>query len=243
MTPYLTPDLLLDPFSCGSPWLLQAACSPPDELVSDAQTLSHRVPKRCRTAAGTAAQVTFARQVASLCARATITRRRASAKRRENKKTGSCFWNVSSQRRESLRRGLKGVVDELFETVQSMSRDDMPAGVTQACMSARLIALLKPTGGVRSIITGTSLRTLARQFRPAVKKACAPFQPFISTRAGTDCVGHTRRFVTAASPTAGVGTYDCVSRPAMLEKLLSLPKANAKLPFLWLSYAQTSSYT
>ena len=81
-----------------------------------------------------------------------------------------------------------------------------------------MTALQKKDGGVRGIATGTSFRrlvakTLARQFAQEVEAACAPFQFALSTRAGTDCVGHAVRAATEANPQAtvlsidGVGAY------------------------------------
>ena len=40
----------------------------------------------------------------------------------------------------------------------------------------------------------------------------------------------------------GIGAYDTISRRAMLQKLLTLPKAKAMLPFVLLSYGQPSQY-
>ena len=74
--------------------------------------------------------------------------------------------------------------------------------------SATMMALQKPDGGVRGIATGTSSRrlvaeTLARQFGKAVESTCAPFQFALSTRAGTDCVGHVVRALTDENPVDG----------------------------------------
>ena len=60
---------------------------------------------------------------------------------------------------------------------------------------------------------------------------CAPFQCALSTRAGTDCVGHLLRAATDADPEAtvlsvdGIGAYDHVHRAAMLSRLLEMPRA------------------
>ena len=68
---------------------------------------------------------------------------------------------------------------------------------------------------------------------PEFESECAPFQYALSTRAGTDCVGHFLRAATDANPRAtilsvdGVGAYDHVLRSAMLERLLHMPKARA----------------
>ena len=108
-------------------------------------------------------------------------------------------------------------------------------------MSASMTALQKPDGGVRGIATGTSFRrlvarTLARQFGKAVEATCAPFQFALSTRAGTDCVGHAIRAVTDANPMCtvlsidGIGAYDHVYRSAMLAKLHEVPSLQGLLP-------------
>ena len=102
-------------------------------------------------------------------------------------------------------------------------RAEAPATVTRAFMAATMTALRKPDGGVRGIATGTSFRrlvakTLARQFGKVVESTCAPFQFALSTRAGTDCVGHTIRAMTDADPECtvlsidGIGAYDHILR-------------------------------
>ena len=68
-------------------------------------------------------------------------------------------------------------------------------------------------GGVRGTTTDTAFRrlvakTLARQFGAEVDKACAPFQFALSTRTGTDCVGHAIRAITDANPRATVLSID-----------------------------------
>ena len=73
--------------------------------------------------------------------------------------------------------------------------------MTRCLMLATMSALEKRDGGVRGIATGTSFRrlvakVLARQFSEQVEQACALFQFALSTRAGTDCVGHAIRVAT-----------------------------------------------
>ena len=78
--------------------------------------------------------------------------------------------------------------------------------------------------------------------------ACSPFQFALSTRAGTDCVGHVIRALTDANPSLtvtsidGVGAYDHVYRSAMLSKLLEVPKLRGLLPFARFAYAEPTSY-
>ena len=92
-------------------------------------------------------------------------------------------------------------------------------------------------------------RKLAKQFREVFEAECTPFQCALSTRAGTDCVGHMLRAATDANPTAtilsvdGIGAYDHVHRAAMLAWLVRVPAARALLPFARMSCARPSSYT
>ena len=92
-------------------------------------------------------------------------------------------------------------------------------------------------------------RTLAKQFAKDFETECAPFQYALSTRAGTDCVGHMVRAATDADAAAtvlsvdGIGAYDHISRSAMLERLNRIPKARAILPFVRLSYGRPSTYS
>ena len=92
-------------------------------------------------------------------------------------------------------------------------------------------------------------RTLAKQFAKDFEIECGPFQYALSTRAGTDCVGHMLRAATDSDAAAtvlsvdGIGAYDHVSRSAMLERLIRMPKARAILLFVRLSYGQPSTYS
>ena len=120
-------------------------------------------------------------------------------------------------------------------------------------MGARLTALAKPDGGVRRIATGTSVRrlaarTLAKHFTKVFEAEIAPFQDALSTRAGTDCVGHMLREATAGDLSLtilsvdGIGAYDHVLRASMLGRLRKMPGAREILPFVRLSYAQPSDF-
>ena len=140
-----------------------------------------------------------------------------------------------------------------LEAVTSLARASVPVEVTRALMSARLTALTKPDGGIRGIATGCALRRLvarilARQYMKEFESECARFQYALSTRAGTDCVGHLLRAATDADPQAtilsvdGVGGYDHVLRSTMLERLMHMPTAKAMLPFVRLSNGTPSRY-
>ena len=122
----------------------------------------------------------------------------------------------------------------LFSASEDFARGTVPPTVGRVLMVATMTALQKPDGGVRGIATGMAFRRLvakclARQFGKTVETVCSPFQFALSTRAGTDCVGHVIRALTDANPALtvtsidGVGAYDHVYRSAMLAKLLGNP--------------------
>ena len=134
---------------------------------------------------------------------------------------------------------------------EDFARATVPREVSECFMLATMTALRKRDGGVRGIATGTSFRrlvakTLARQFAHEVEAACAPFQFALSTRAGTDCVGHAVRAATEANQQAtvlsidGVGAYDYVHRSSMMAKLLEIPDLRGLLPFVRNTYGQPS---
>ena len=106
---------------------------------------------------------------------------------------------------------------------------------------ARLTAVTKKDGGVRGIASGCSLRrltarTLAKQFAKDFESECAPFQFALSTRAGTDCVGHLLNAATDVNPNVtvlsvdGVGAYDHILRAAMMSRLARMLNAKAPSP-------------
>ena len=100
----------------------------------------------------------------------------------------------------------------LFEAVSSLAQATVPPE-TGAALTARLTAPSKPDGGVRGVATGCSLRrlvagTLAKQFATEFEQECAPFQYALSTRAGTDCVGHKLRAVTDRDGSATILSVD-----------------------------------
>ena len=111
----------------------------------------------------------------------------------------------------------------LFLAAQDMARAQIPESA-RTFMLATMTALQKKDGGVRGIATGTSFRrlvakTLARQFGKVVESTCAPFQFALSTRAGTDCVGHAVRAMTDADPNATILSIDSIGglRPCLAQ--------------------------
>ena len=93
-------------------------------------------------------------------------------------------------------------------------------------------------------------RTLAKQFASVFEDECATFQYALSTRAGTDCVGHMFRAVTDANHRAttlcvdGIGANGPVLRASMLGRLATMPGGvPGMLPFVRLSCASPSTYS
>ena len=110
------------------------------------------------------------------------------------------------------------------KAAQDFARGQVPNVVCRSLMLATMTALQKNDGGVRGIATGTVFRrlvakVLARQFSDEVEVACAPLQFALSTRAGTDCVGHAIRVATELNPHL-VHRWCRSSRASMLEKLV-----------------------
>ena len=77
---------------------------------------------------------------------------------------------------------------------------------------------------------------------------CAPFQFALSTRAGTDYVGHEIRVVTERQPDVtvhsidGIGADDQVCRRSMMSKLMDVPGLQKLLSFVRKVYSQPSRY-
>ena len=144
------------------------------------------------------------------------------------------------------------VTQLLFMAAEDVARGTA-SDVSRSFMLATMTAISKRDGGVRGIATGAAFRrlvakTLARQFGAEVEKACAPFQFALSTRAGTDCVGHAIRASADANPRAtvlsidGIGGYDHVLRSAMLTKLVEVPQLQGLVPYVRSVYALPTRY-
>ena len=86
---------------------------------------------------------------------------------------------------------------------------------------------------------------MAQQLSKAVEAATAPHQYALSTKAGTECVAHALQVLTEMDPQTtivsidGVGAFDSISRKAMLEALMAMPRGSAALR---LFYGQPSRY-
>ena len=141
-----------------------------------------------------------------------------------------------------------------FSAADSLAKAEVPTEVASALFAARMTALSKKDGSARGIATGHAFRrlvarTLARQFMPQVEAACAPYQFALSTRAGTDCVGHAIRLATDLDARLtvlsinGVGAYDHVLLQAILSGLNAAREVRAILPFVRMAYASFDIFT
>ena len=141
----------------------------------------------------------------------------------------------------------------LHYVAETLARAQIPATIRKGIALGRMTALDKGSDKVRGIAAGDTFRrvvakTLAQQFAHEFDEACAPYQFALSTRAGTDCVGHALREISNQHPDKiiisldGISAYDHADRAQMLEALTKLPNACALLPFVAMFYGHTSEY-
>ena len=141
----------------------------------------------------------------------------------------------------------------LYYVANSFARAEIPESIRKGLALARMTALDKGCERVRGIAAGDTFRrvvakTLAQQHASEFDDACSPFQFALSTRAGTDCVGHGLRELTNQYPDKvvasldGISAYDHIDRAQMLESLAKLPNASSLLPFVAMFYGHTSEY-
>ena len=141
----------------------------------------------------------------------------------------------------------------LFRAGELLCQGQVAEEVVNIIRLGRLIALQKPTGGVRGIVAGEVqrrlvARTMAQQLGPAVENFRAPFQFALTTRSGCECVAHTIQTSCQADPELtltsldGVSAFDLISRRAMLEGHARVSGGAFALPFVHLFYGRPSRY-
>ena len=133
-------------------------------------------------------------------------------------------------------------------------RAELPPEIVRAMRIGRMTALQKPSGGVRGIVMGDIFRrvvsrAVAQQIAKQVEQATAPFQYALSTRCGTECVGHAIQGLTDLDPEAtvlsvdGIGAFDLVFREAMMQGFRSMEgEGPSLLPFILQFYGAPSEY-
>ena len=141
----------------------------------------------------------------------------------------------------------------LYYVAEFLARAQIPPAIRKGIALGRMTALDKGSAKVRGIAAGDTFRrvvakTLAQQFAQEFDQACSPYQFALSTRAGTDCVGHALREISNQFPDHviasldGISAYDHADRAQMLEALSALPNASSLLPFVAMFYGHTSEY-
>ena len=121
----------------------------------------------------------------------------------------------------------------LYYVAETLARAEIPESIRKGLALARMTALDKGAEKVRGIAAGDTFRrvvakTLAQQYAHEFDEACSPYQFALSTRAGTDCVGHALREISSQHPGKviisldGIGAYDHIDRAQMLESLVQL---------------------
>ena len=90
--------------------------------------------------------------------------------------------------------GPSGLTGEILRLV--LEDADVPTAVGGWLGIGRLVAVQKPSGGVRGLVVGDFLRwlasrTLAQQFADHFDAACRPYQYALSTRSGAEALAHT----------------------------------------------------
>ena len=143
---------------------------------------------------------------------------------------------------------------QLLTTAASkLARAEVPEAVVPAVRLGRMVALTKPSGGVRALVMGDAFRrlvarTLAQQLHEEFQSACAPFQCALSTKAGAEALVRATRTSTESDPRTtvlsvdGVGAYDHISRQSMLSTLADRPALAGLLPYAALFYGSPSTY-
>ena len=136
---------------------------------------------------------------------------------------------------------------------QAFAQARVPDEVLSAVRMGRITALQKPSGGIRGIVVGDSVRrlvsrTIAQQIGPAVQVATAPHQYAMSTRAGCESIAHLLQARTDQDHRAtvlsidGIGAFDLVSRESMLRGLSRVEGGDRVLPFVRQFYGSPSTY-
>ncbi|CAE7229638.1 unnamed protein product, partial [Symbiodinium pilosum] len=149
--------------------------------------------------------------------------------------------------------GLVRVRDLLVIAAQRLAQADVPDDVAAGLRLGRMVALLKPSGGIRALVMGDVFRrlvsrTLAQQFSTPLQEACAPYQYALSTRAGAEALERALRVATDMSTSTtvvsvdGVGAYDHISRKCMFDGLLASPALVPLVPLVRLFYGGDSEY-
>ena len=78
----------------------------------------------------------------------------------------------------------------LWQMAEEFVLAEVPVEVVEGIRLGQKTALRKPTGVVGDTFRWAVSRAVAQQIAASVERATAPFQCVLSTRSGTECVGH-----------------------------------------------------
>ena len=113
--------------------------------------------------------------------------------------------------------------DLLVTAAQRLAQADVPDDVAAGLCLGRMVALLKPSGGICDVFRRLVSRTLAQQFSTPLQEACAPYQYALSTRAGAEALARALRGATGMSTSTpvvsvdGIGALDHISRKCIFD--------------------------
>ena len=119
----------------------------------------------------------------------------------------------------------------------------IPSDVVAGLRIGRMVALTKPSGGVRALVMGDVFRrlvsrTCAQQAGEAFQVVCAPFL-YALTKAGAEALARELNLATESGSRTtvfsvdGVGAYDHIARAAIFEGLRRDARLEALIPFVY----------
>ena len=121
----------------------------------------------------------------------------------------------------------------LVTAAGKLASAQVPDTIIPAIRLGRMVALTKPTGGVRALVMGDAFRrvvarTMAQQLTGEFQRACAPFRYALGIKAGAEALV---RAVRAATDGPTYPGKTCCRR---LQTVPSCRPSSVRGPFLWL---------
>ena len=133
--------------------------------------------------------------------------------------------------------------DLFHHAVSCLVQGLIPSDVVAELRIGRMVALTKPSGGMRALVMGDVFRrivsrTCAQHAAEALQAVCAPFQYALSTKAGAEALARELNLATESGSRTtvlsvdGVGAYDHIARAAIFEGLRRDARLEALIPFV-----------
>ena len=141
----------------------------------------------------------------------------------------------------------------LVSFATALAQGEIPQEALDGIRIGFITALSEPEACVRGIVVGDIFRrfvakNISKQVLKEAKKATAPYQYALCTRAGCECVAHILQSSTELCENAtivsvdGICADDNISRRAMLQGVLRMPSGDRIPPFLKQFYSFPSTY-